>query len=182
MPTLRRTAPLLALAALLAGPSLAGSTLTGTPRVTFEATGSVLDIEGTGSTVTITDDGTTLTFTVPMATVTTDNDLRDDHMRNKYVEIATFPNVTLSFPKANLKLPAKSGEKLSTSVSGTFTAHGVSQPASIAYTAKRGATSTKIEAKFGFDVSKHGIEIPNYLGVTVEPAMKATVNLELVDG
>ena len=182
MPTLRRTLPFLALAALLATPTLAGTTIKGSPSVKFEATGSVLDIEGTGSTVTMTDDGTTLTFTVPMATVTTDNDLRDDHMRNKYAEAAKFPNLTIAFPRANLKLPAKAGEKLSTSVSGTFTAHGVSQPAMIAYTAKRGDTATKIEAKFGFDVSKHGIEIPNYLGVTVEPAMKATVVLELVDG
>ena len=179
--TLRRTLPALAIATLLAAPSLAGTTLKGSPRVTFEANG-VIDIEGTGSTVTVADDGTTLMFTVPMATVTTDNDLRDDHMRNKYVEIAKYPNVTISFPKANLKLPAKPGEKLSTSVSGTFTAHGVSQPASVAYTAKRGDGFTRIEAKFGFDVSKHGIEIPNYLGVTVEPAMKATVVLELVDG
>jgi len=164
---------------LLSSPAWAGYSVTGTPKVGFQATGSVMDMEGVGHSVTLADDGTNLAFTVPMATVTTDNSLRDEHMHDNYVEVAKFPNAVISFPRAAVKLPAGDGEKVSGSVGGTFMVHGVNQPVSITYTAKRAKGVTKVDAKFAFDVSKHGISIPSYLGVTIEPAMTATVALEL---
>lgn len=178
---MRRSA-LAALAVMLASPAWAGLTLTGKPKVSFQATGTVMDMEGVGSTVKLADDGATLSFAVPMASVSTDNALRDDHMHNTYVEVAKFPDVVVSFDKAAFKLPAAAGEKLKGSVSGTLTVHGVSQPVTVSYTAKRGEASTKVEASFSLDVSKHGIVIPEYLGVTLDPKMKATASLELIDG
>lgn len=163
-------------------PALAALTITGSPKVRFNATGTVMDMEGTGKVVKLADDGQQLVFTVPMASVSTDNTLRDDHMLNKYVEVATFPDVSVSLPKAALKLPAADGEKLKGSAAGTFTAHGLSQPVTVSYTAKKTGAVTALEATFRFDVSQHGITIPDYMGVTIDPKMKAVATIELIDG
>jgi polyisoprenoid-binding protein YceI len=169
--------------ALASAPLHAGYQLGASPKVVFQATGSVMDLEGVGRTVNLQESPDSLTFVVPMKTVTTDNTLRDSHMHDTYAEVAKFPDLTLTVPRATLKLPAAAGEKVSkATITGTFTAHGVSQPVVVSYSAKRAESSTKVEATFDFDVSKHGIAIPNYLGVTVEPRMKAQVSLELLGG
>lgn len=166
----------------ISAPAWAGLKVVGTPKVSFAATGTVMDMEGVGTTLTVADDGTTVTFTVPMKTVSTDNSLRDDHMHNTYLEVGKFPDVVVAVPKAEFKLPAAPGDKLKGSVTGTFTAHGVTQPVKVNYAAKRGDSGTKIDATFDFDVSKHGIAIPSYLGVTLDPKMKGAATVELVDG
>lgn len=182
--------PSLLLAALLLSlgvastPAWAGMTLAGAPKVTFFAVGNpgFLDIEGVTNQMTVADDGTKLTFTVPMATVETGIDLRDDHMNNKYVEVATYPNVVLTLDKASVTWPAAVGESASGTAKATFTIRDVTQPADVTYTVKKSKTGYKVNAKFTFDVSKHGIAVPSYLGVTVESAMRAEVAFDLNEG
>lgn len=173
----------LALGVAAASPAWAGMTLTGTPKVTFNATGSpgFLDIEGVSSTVKVTDDGTTLSFAVPMSTVSTGIELRDNHMNEHYVEVAKYPDVTIKLPKASVQWPANAGDSTSGKVSATFNAHGVDVPTDVTYTVKKGKSSTKVTAKFAFNTNSHGISIPSYLGITVDPAMTAEATIELVD-
>jgi polyisoprenoid-binding protein YceI len=175
--------PLLLLAvATAAAPARAAMSITGTPKVSFDATGSVMDMQGVGKVVKLADDGQQLVFTVPMSTVSTDNAVRDDHMLRTYVEVAKFPEVSVSLPKAALTLPAADGEKRKGAATGTFTARGISQPVTVSYSAKKVGGVTKLEASFQFDVSKHGIAIPDYMGVTIDPKMKASATVELIDG
>ena len=181
-----------AFAAALVGLSLslapglahAGMTVSGKPKISFFAMGSpgFLDIEGESSTVTGTDDGTRLSFAVPMTSVSTGIDLRDGHMNNEYVKVAQFPNATFSLAKADVKWPAVLAESTTGTVKGTFNVHGVDQPVDVTYTAKKSKTGYRVTAKFSFDVSAHGIAIPSYLGITVDPKMKADVQVDLVDG
>ena len=49
------------------------------------------------------------------------------------------------------------------------------------YAIKHTRAGFKIDASFDFDVTEHGITIPSYLGVTIEPAMRAEVSMVLVD-
>jgi polyisoprenoid-binding protein YceI len=158
--------------------------LAGVPKVSFFAKGSpgALDIEGKTSTLVFTDDGTTLTFKVPMATVKTGIELRDQHMRDNYVEVAKYPEVTLTFPKADVKWPAAEGEETTGTITGSFTAHGATQPIEITYTVKSGKKGLAVEAGFPYDVTQYGIAIPSYLGVTIDPAQRAEVKILLLDG
>lgn len=169
----------------LALPTIAAAGLktTGKPAVSFFAEGSpgFLDIEGTSSTLTTTDDGTKLTFTVPMSTVKTGIDLRDDHMNNEYVQIATYPNAVMTLNKADVKWPDASTSKTSGTVAGTFNIHGKDQAVSVAYTINKTSSGHKVSSSFKFDCSKAGITIPAYMGVTVDPKMEAKVTLELAD-
>jgi polyisoprenoid-binding protein YceI len=183
--TIRSTLLRVALVGALLVPAvaMAGMSVTGKPKIAFFATGSpgFLDIEGTSSSMTATDDGSTLTFVVPMSTVSTGISMRDDHMNNEYVQIGQYPNATLAIAKSGVTWPAASGEKKSGTVSGNFTVHGVTKPVSVSYTATKTSTGYKVTGKFNFDVAQHGITIPAYLGVTVDPKMKAEVTVDLAD-
>jgi hypothetical protein len=165
----------------LASPAHAGFTLGGTPKVSFMASGGMLvpDIPGETSALTVTDDGTTLTFTVPMSTVKTGIDLRDEHMLQRYVEVAKYPDATLRVPIASLVLPGKDGETRKGKADATFTVHGAAAPVKVAYTVRKRGDAYAGEAEFTFDVRKHGIAVPEYQMVSVEPEMRAKVTAEL---
>lgn len=181
---LRAALPAALLAVALAAPEAhAGYQVTGKPKVQFNATGSpgALDIEGITNALTLQDDGTNLSFVVPMKTIDSGIGLRDDHMNEKYVEIAKFPDVSLSFPKTAIAFPADVGQTAEGTVKAQFTAHGVAEEVDVAYVVKRSKNGWKVQANFPFDVTKHGIAIPSYLSVTIDPKMKAVVTLDLTD-
>lgn len=185
LPSLRSLAAGLFLAGALALPTDADAAIKveGKPKVTFFATGSpgFLSIEGVTNALSAADDGTRLTFTVPMSTVSTGIAVRDAHMNDNYVEVAKFPNATLTFAKADVKWPATLGEVAEGTVKATFNAHGVDQPADVTYTLSKTKTGWKVKAKFAFDVAAHGVAIPSYVGVTVDPKMRAEVTADLID-
>jgi hypothetical protein len=166
----------------LSTPAWAGMTLSGAPKLSFFAQGSpgFLDIEGVTNTMQVADDGTTITFTVPMSTVSTGIGLRDDHMNNEFVEVAKFPNAVLSIKKADIPWPVNVGEAAKGTAAGTFTIHGVTNTAQVTYTAKKSKAGYHVTASFPFDIGQHGISVPSYLGITVAPAMRAEVTLDLV--
>ena len=165
---------------LLAAPALAGPGIAGKPKVVFHAEGSpgFLTFDGVTRELAVTESGGNLVFTVPMNTVETGISLRDQHMRETYVQTARFPDVVLTVPKGEVQWPEEGGRSEGT-VQATFEAHGVSLSVPVTYDIKSAKGTFKIKATFPFDTSAHGIAIPEYLGVTIKPAMQAEVNLEL---
>jgi len=155
--------------------------LVGTPKVTFEAEGhpGFLTFEGVTSKMTVETKGTELVFTVPMNTVETGISLRDEHMRDTYVQTSQFPNATLTLAETGVTWPTDTQKKTSGTAKGTFTVHGVSKPVEVAYDAKLTKAGIKVIATFPFNTESHGIAIPSYMGVTIEPAMTAKVTVEL---
>lgn len=176
-----RTLALLAL--FFATPALAALSVDGKPKVAFFAVGSpgFLDIEGTSSDLACTDDGTTLTCSHALDTLDTGIELRDDHMKTKFLQTAQYPKASIALAKASIPWPTEVGKEAKGTVAASFTAHGVTQPAVVNYAVKKSKTGFRVTAKFDFDISKHGIEVPSYLGVTVDSAMRAEVSLDLVD-
>jgi len=168
---------------LLVAPAQAGMKIDGKPKVSFFAVGNpgFLDIEGESKDLACADDGTTLTFTHQVNTLTTGIGLRDEHMKSKFMHAEQYPTVSLSLAKAAVPWPAEVGAAASGTVPASFSAHGASQPTEVAYTIRKSKTGWKVTAKFPFDISKHGIDVPSYLGVTVETAMRAEVTFDLVD-
>jgi polyisoprenoid-binding protein YceI len=168
---------------VISGAAWAGSALSGTPKVSFFATGKpgFLSIEGKTKTVSLTDDGTNLIFTVPIATVDTGIALRDEHMRDTYVQAAQFPDLVLSVPKAGLTWPTPGGERTTGTVTAAFTTHGVTKQVPVTYQIDPSKSGVTVKASFPFNVTEHNIEIPTYLGVTILPDMRAEVVLGLVD-
>ncbi len=180
------TLSLLGLGLLLVAPLSADAAVRvdGKPKVTFFGIGSpgFLDIEGVTNTMTAAEDAGKLVFTVPMSTVQTGISMRDSHMNEKYVEVAKFPNAILSFPKADVLWPATLGEEKKGTVKATFNIHGQDQAVNVAYAVKKSKTGFQVKANFNYDTSVAGIAIPSYLGVTVDPKMRAEVAVDLIDG
>ena len=172
----------LILSLLASGAAHSDASVAGTPKVSFHAEGSpgALDIEGTTADLRVADDGKTLTFTVPIDSVTTGITLRDHHMRSEYAETSLFPNATLTLDRASIPWPSEVGQSASGVADAVFTAHGIPLPAQVTYVAKRTKTGTRLTGEFDFDVSRHGIQIPSYLGVTVDPKMHAKATIDLL--
>jgi len=178
------TLPLILTAALAFSPlpASAGIQLAGKPSVKFVAEGhpGALDIEGVSSALTLTEDGDDLLLRVPMLQVSTGIEMRDRHMNNEYVQTDRFPEVSLRLPTASLSWPEEKGDTTKGTAQATFTAHGVDRPVTVSWSLKRSKDGWLVKGSFAFDVSEHGIEIPSYLGVTVEPKMTAEAKFNIV--
>lgn len=186
MDLVRRTLPILSLLAALSLTSTASAgtlKVDGKPKVTFFAVGSpsFLNIEGTTTSLNLADDGTALKFSVPMKTVDSGVELRDEHMRDKYIHVETTPDAIITFNKADVPWPAEGARDARGTVKGTFEVHGIAQPADITYQISRTKTGYRVKAKFDYDCTKHGITIESYMGVTIDPKMYAVVNVDLAD-
>jgi len=166
---------------LCSNAALAGFKIDGKPKVVFNATGSpgFLTFEGVTRDITLADDGEKLVFTVPVDTLDTGIEVRDDHMRRTYVQTDQFPNAIITLSRAGVTWP-ESGSSEGT-VKGVFQLHGVDQEVEITYSIKRVKTAYRVKASFPFNTSKHGIEIPSYLGVTIAPEMDGEVTVELLE-
>lgn len=181
---IRLFAASVALAVLLvAPPAFAAFEAAGPAKIVFNATGSpsFLDIEGATSDVAVTDDGTSLRFTVWLDTVTTGIELRDEHMKSKFHQTDRFPTADLVVSRDGVKWPTELGKAETGTLQAPFTAHGTSETVKVDYTVRKSKAGWNIRATFPFDISRHGIEVPSYLGVTVEPAMNADVLIDIVD-
>jgi len=167
----------------LSTPAMAAFQVDGKPKVSFFAKGSpgALDIEGKSAELAISDDGTTLTCTVGLTHLYTGIELRDEHMRDKFLEVGTFPNATLSIARADLQLPTDLGQSTQGTVQGSFTAHGVTKPVTISYSLKKSKTGYAVDASFDYNASDFGIAIPSYLGITIDPAQKIRARFDMID-
>lgn len=175
-----RTQLAVAVAVLSAVPAWAGWVVSGPAEVSFKGkttpTGTIV---GTTQQLKMKDDGKTLTFTVPLATVKTGIDLRDNHMHEKFLQVAQHPNATLEVAHDAIKVPTKAGESSSGEATGTFTVHGQSKKdVKFKYTAKKTETGVDVTGSFNANVNDHGIKIPSYLGVTMKPEVVVEVSFQ----
>lgn len=177
---------LVAALALLPTAAFAGMRLDTTiakPVVQFNATGEpgALDIEAKTSDCAVADDGTNLTFTVKLDTVSTGIELRDEHMKDKFLQTGQYPDAVLTFPKASIAWPTETGKKVSGSLDAQFTAHGKTQPTKVKYDVQKTKQGWKVTGNFPYDTSAAGIEVPSYLGVTIDNHQTAKAVMYLTD-
>lgn len=104
-------------------------------------------------------------------------ELRNQHMKEKYLQTKEFPLATLTLTEAAVgdQFPqtlAIDGEK---PFQGKLKLHGVEKDVSGKFSGKDG----KISAKFQVKISDFGIDVPSYLGVTVTDTVDVTVELSL---
>lgn len=161
--------------AVAASVALAGWTKSGEASAGFTGTGPAgFKIEGKTKLVEVKDDGTNFTVTVGLKDLDTGISLRDSHMRDKYIEIAKFPDATLVVPTASLK---ESGDEAEGQ--GTFTVHGVSKPVTFKYKASCKAGTCDVEGTAGVNIKEHGINVPSYMGITVKPDITVKVAFQV---
>jgi polyisoprenoid-binding protein YceI len=163
-------------------PAVALATLVdaGDVDVRFLATGPAgMKINGTGSDLKANEADGQLTIKVPVTHLKTGIGLRDKHLK-KYLETDKHPNAQLSVARSSLKLP-EDNQDTQAKGSGSFTLHGVTKTLPFSYKAKRTGSDYHVQALATVDIRDHGIEVPCYLGVCVDPLVKLKVKFKLRD-
>lgn len=110
------------------------------------------------------DQGLSGEFQFSLEGLKTGIELRDEHMKEKYLEIKKFPMAILDLDPMKID-PEKLDESHDGNFQGNLSLHGVSKKVSGKY--KYDSNEKKIAAEFEIKVSDFGIEIPSYLGITV---------------
>lgn len=170
---------------LVVVPSVADAAFSGRSgaKASFTASGPAgLEIVGTTSDLAVTEDPQgAVAVTVTLGTLTTGISLRDKHMREKYLEVQTYPTAVLRVPRAALKVPA-SGQSGTFDVPGTMTLHGTTKPVTFHYTAKNdGQTTYAVTGSIKLDMTDYGIQKPSYMGLAVKPSVDVAVSFTADD-
>ena len=165
----------LAFATTLAVTADAKLARTGTPQVAFHASGPAgMKIVGQTTDLDVDDQGAKIVIKVPLRNLTTGIALRDDHMRNKYLQIGSYPNAELSVDRASIHFPTGDGTA-SGDANGTMAIHGKTKNVSFHYNVARTGGSLHVGGTTKLDIRDYGIDIPSYLGVTVKPDIDVEV-------
>lgn len=117
------------------------------------------------------------TFDFQLATLDTGIEMRNEHMREKYLQVKEYPAAKLEIKDLGLKdefNPAnpKAGEQ---PFEGQLTLHGQTKP--VAGTFIIGG-KRDVSAEFKIKLSDFKIDIPKYLGVTVADEVKIEVKID----
>lgn len=154
----------------------------GVSRASFVAIGpGGMKILGSTSDLAVTDDGTTMTVTVPLSRLGTGIGLRDSHMREKYLEVAKFPEARLAVPRSALRLPTD-GAPSDADAAGELSLHGTKKKVTFHYHADRTAGKIHVTGTIRLDMRDYAISVPSYLGVTVRPGVEVSAEFTAKDG
>ena len=153
-------------------------------EVSFLAIGrpSSLRVKGQGGAakgqVIIDNDNVTGTVTFDMTSLTTGISLRDQHMKEKYLDTPKFPESSLTVLKLDLSkdiLTKSSGEQ-KTTFTGELTLKGVTKTINGEMTISKSENTYSVTSEFKIHLPDFNVDIPKYMGITI--AEDVTVNVE----
>jgi polyisoprenoid-binding protein YceI len=105
--------------------------------------------------------------------------LRDEHMKDKYLEVQKFPEAKLHLTE--VLLPAawslKSPLVKDAPFKGDLTLHGVTKPIEGKFEISGGESAMSAKADFEVKMDDYGILIPKYLGITVKNEVPVSLSM-----
>ncbi|MSP19180.1 MAG: YceI family protein [Bdellovibrionales bacterium] len=115
------------------------------------------------------------TASLQLVSLSTGIDLRDKHMKEKYLETDKFPQAIFTFKK--LTLPNElTGEKIP--FDGTMNLHGVEKPISGYIRLEKKESALTITHEFKIKTGDFGITTPHFMSVTMGQEVVVKVILE----
>lgn len=169
----------LAVAATLSASALAHAALsrTGDAQVQFTASGPAgMSIVGTTNELTVSETDKEIVVVVPLRGLDTKIELRNKHMREKYLEVDRYPNAELRVAKDAVQKNAASGQ-----ATGQLTIHGQTKPTTFTYTSKPAGAGSNVTGALRLNIKDFGIKQPGYAGITVKPDVNVTVSFSVVE-
>jgi polyisoprenoid-binding protein YceI len=149
--------------------------------VVFNATAIGLKFQGKGegpSGEIRLDKGVVGTFKFKMETLDTGIGMRNQHMKEKYLETAKYPYGELKVDEVTgFKLEAPEG---SYPFKGTITIHNVAKPVTGTVQVQKAGEGFQIKAEFDTKVSYFSIPMPAYAGVVLKDDVKVVVESQLM--
>lgn len=118
------------------------------------------------------------TFEFQVASLDTGIDLRNEHMREKYLQVKEYPTAKLEIKNLELKeeFSAAKPKVGDTPFEGELTLHGVTKPITGTFSV---GDRRDVTAAFKIKLSDYKIDVPKYLGVTV--ADEVTVDVKVAE-
>ncbi len=152
-------------------------------KVEFVAIGkpSLLKIHGVGAAPkgNFAIQGSSVSGRVEFALQTLDSgiEMRDKHMKEKYLELEKFPVATLEIKNLILPRPAPEGDFAMEGVAfeGPLTLHGLTKPVKGTAKIARAGGQMLVEAEFGLKITDFAIPIPNFAGIAIADEVKIHV-------
>jgi polyisoprenoid-binding protein YceI len=201
------TTALTALALLAATPAFAAeyTVQPGLSSVSFTSDATLETITGTSSTPggaimtdTAAPGSTTGSITVPVASLRTGVDMRDEHLHSEgWLNATEFPEITFNISSVSVPdgTTLEHGTTVAAQVTGDFTLHGVTQPitvpAEVSYfaidnpeiAATYGISSDVLRVETTFDVAlaDYGVAIPGPMQLKVAPTINVTVRVSATE-
>ena len=164
----------------------------GKSRVRFVSDAPLETMTGKSSKVTgsVSVDATDITktkgsFKVPVVSLRTDNELRDEHLQGDgWLDAKKNPNIHFEITEVVLgkkgSAELKKNKDTKVQVKGKFTAHGVTKPVVANGTVKWFDGSLHIKAKFTATLEDHDISVPSIVRLKVANDIAVSVNLRAV--
>lgn len=147
-------------------------------KVEFKTKGwpNLVTIKGKGNgatgTLTETDGKVSGTLTFDLTSLNTGIDLRDDHMKNKYLQVNEHPTAKLTLTDVSVPKGLDGDFKFT----GTLELHGQKKAVSGKAELDKDDNQIEIEAEIPIKLGDFNIDIPSYKGITV--AEKVTIQFE----
>jgi polyisoprenoid-binding protein YceI len=116
------------------------------------------------------------TLSFNLTTLKTGIDLRDEHMKNKYLNVSQYPNATLTLN--DLILPENLSENFN--FSGSLELHGVAKQVNGTATLNNEDNKLKMKAEIPLVLSDFKIEIPSYQGITVADKVQVSIESDVL--
>lgn len=156
-------------------------------QTSFKAVGrpAMLKILGEGpaptGALTVNNDKIDGELTLNMEALTTKRDTRDEHMKEKYLEVKKFPEAKLKIKKSSLAADQLLNEKDKESVlEADLTLHGVTKTISInTKTESVNDNKTVLISKFIVNLEDYKIDIPQFAGITVAKDVEVEIKSEV---
>ncbi len=128
---------------------------------------------------------TTGSFKVPVVSLRTDNDLRDEHLQGDgWLDAKKTPNIHFEITEVILgkkdSPELKSGKDRKVQVKGKFTAHGVSKPVIAKGTVNWSGKQIRIKADFTVVLEDHNVSVPSIVRLKVANDIAVSVDLRAV--
>ncbi len=137
---------------------------------------SLITIKGKGEGVTgdlaNTENKLSGTLTFNLDSLKTGIDLRDDHMKNNYLEVTKYPKATLTFKDASVSADLKGKVTLK----AVLKLHDVEKDVEVKAKLTNKGDSLKVEGDLPIKITDYKIPVPNYKGITV--AEKVSISFE----
>lgn len=120
-----------------------------------------------------------ITFDVDLASIDTGIGLRNEHMRDNFLETGKYPKATFKVSKitANAKPPLKPGQKVVLNSIGTFNIHGKTVTKKIPVTVTNRGDRVRIQATFPVNLTEHDIKRPEVVFQKLAETVFVTVDV-----
>jgi hypothetical protein len=119
------------------------------------------------------------TVKVDLNKLTTEIDLRDDHMKNKYLDVKKYPTADLTFKdfKISKAVDQLTESDIEMSFAAEFTMHGKTKPVSGTMKIRKVQKLITGEAEFSVKIMEYLETLPSYAGIKIAEDVKLKIKL-----